>query len=147
MNKEKHRIVTTDAEIEDAIARARSFEEDDPKVVRAEYQYGVDLIAMYFSNGMIVALPRNLLQGLRKATPAQLENVRIVGHGTGLQWPDLDVDHYVLGLLGGVFGTQKWMAKIGRKGGSARSKKKINAARANGRMGGRPKKRASAGAI
>ena len=144
MIKAARHTATTDAEIARAIARAHAFAEEDPKVVFAEYQHGVDLIAMHFSNGMIVALPRKLLQGLREATPAQLEHIQIMGHGTGLHWPELDVDHYVLGLLGGVFGTQKWMAEIGRKGGSANSKKKVSAARANGRLGGRPAKRTAA---
>jgi general stress protein YciG len=134
-----HRVVTTDAEIDAAIARAREYEETDPRVERAEYQPGVDLIALYMRNGIIVAVPRELLQGLREATLAQLRKIEILGPGTGLDWPELDVQHSVEGLLRGVFGNRRWMAEIGRAGGLATSPRKTEAARRNGRKGGRPK--------
>jgi hypothetical protein len=43
-------------------------------------------------------------------------------------------------LLRGVYGNKKWMAQIGRRGGSARSAAKKAAARANGAKGGRPRR-------
>jgi len=51
----------------------------------------------------------------------QLARVEILGGGAGLHWPDLDADFYVPGLLHGIYGTKKWMAEIGRSGGSVRS--------------------------
>ena len=142
MVKETHRVVTSDARIDEAVRRASEYEGLDQRVERAEYQSGVDLIALHFKSGMIIALPRRLLQGLSDATPAQLAKVRILGDGTGLDWPDLDVQHYVPGLMNGIFGTRQWMATIGRLGGSARSRKKVRASRSNGRKGGRPKRKA-----
>jgi hypothetical protein len=130
---------TTDAEIDAAIARAKKYEQDDPRVERAEYQPGVDLVALYLKNGMIVAVPRELLQGLQNATLAQLRNIQLLGVGTGLDWPDLDVQHSVEGLMSGIFGNRRWMAEIGRAGGLATSPRKTEASRQNGRKGGRPK--------
>ncbi len=76
-----------------AIARARKYDDRDARVERAESQPGVDLIALYLKNGMIVAIPRELLQGLQQATLSQLRHIELLGPGTGLDWPDLDVQH------------------------------------------------------
>lgn len=108
-------------------------------MIRAEYQVGVDLIAVHFQSGMVVAFPRKLLQGLQEATSAQLSEIEILGPGTGLLWPELDVAHHVPGLRRGVFGNRRWMAEIGRTGGLAKSPAKAEAARRNGSKGGRPK--------
>jgi hypothetical protein len=70
--------------------------------------------------------------------------VEIVGHGTGLHWPALDVDHYVPSLLRRVYGNRNWMAEIGRSGGSVRSVAKKKASRVNGLKGGRPRQKESA---
>jgi hypothetical protein len=51
------------------------------------------------------------------------------------------VDHFVPGLLNHIFGTSRWMAELGRRGGSSTSAIKAAAARANGKKGGRPKER------
>jgi len=51
-------------------------------------------------------------------------------------WPLLDVDPYVPSLLHRVFGTGRWIAELGRRGGSTTRKVKAAAARANGRKGG-----------
>ncbi len=134
-----NRNATTDAEIDAAIARAKKYDRTDPRVDRAEYQPGVDLVALYLRNGMVVAVPRELLQGLQNATLLQLRNIEILGPGTGLDWPDLDVQHSIEGLMSGVFGNRRWMADIGRAGGLARSPRKTEASRRNGKKGGRPK--------
>ncbi len=134
-----NKIGTTNAEIDAAIAHARKYEQDDPRVERAEYQPGVDLVALYLKNGMIVAIPRELLQGLQNAALSQLRNIQLLGVGTGLGWPDLDVQHSVEGLMSGIFGNRRWMAEIGRTGGLATSPRKTEASRRNGRKGGRPK--------
>jgi hypothetical protein len=48
-------------------------------------------------------------------------------------------------LLQGVFGSKSWMARhLGSAGGRARSDAKAEAARTNGRKGGRPRKTAGA---
>ncbi|MGA2169635.1 MAG: hypothetical protein ABSG62_15610 [Terracidiphilus sp.] len=61
-------------------------------------------------------------------------------------FPDLDVDLYVPALIEGVYGSRRWMAQLGKKGGSARTEAKRKAAKANGAKGGRPKRTAAASA-
>jgi hypothetical protein len=138
MAKPVHKVVTTDAEIDAAIATAtqRPF----PDVVAASYDSAGDAIAIEFAGGVELRLPRRLVQGLQEATPVQLGRIEIEGPGTGLVWPALGVAHYVPGLVAGVFGTRRWMAEIGRRGGARRTKAKTLAARANGAKGGRPRR-------
>jgi hypothetical protein len=104
----------------------------------------LDLLILKLNDGSRRAIPRENLQGLQTGTKDQIARVEILGGGTGLHWPDLDVDLYVPGLLRGIYGTKKWMAEIGRSGGSATSVVKKRAARANGLKGGRPRRKESA---
>ena len=95
-------------------------------------------------NGLELAFPPRLAQGLEHATPAELGVIEISPLGDGLHWPKLDADLYVPALLQGVFGSKNWMARhLGSAGGRARSEAKAAAARENGRKGGRPRKAAS----
>ncbi len=141
MNKTQAKVVTTDQQINTALAQARRFAASDRRVLHAEYERKADLISLYLDDGIRVSIPRTKLQGLDTAEAGKLAKIEILGRGTGLRWPLLDVDHYVPGLLNRVFGTSRWMAELGRRGGSATTKAKAAAARANGRKGGRPKRR------
>jgi len=138
----RHRVITTDAEVDAAIAEARAQQDDRARAVAAYYDASNDRVVIRLASGVDVAIPRRHLQGLENATDAQVANIQIEGAGSGLHWASLDVDHYVPGLLAGVFGTRRWMSELGRKGGSVRSVAKTAAARANGRMGGRPRQHA-----
>ena len=141
MSRPEPTIVTTKQQIDGALAQARRFAASDRRVVRAEYEKKPDLLTLHLDDGVRVSIPRYNLQGLQNARPAQVARIEILGRGTGLHWPLLDVDHYVPGLLNHIFGTSRWMAELGRRGGSVTSSAKAAAARANGRKGGRPKER------
>ena len=138
----RHRISTSDAEIDRAIERAKELR-GEPLVREVEYRpgAGLDLLMLKLSDGHRHVIPREDLQGLQAATKEQMARVEILGGGTGLHWPDLDVDFYVPGLLRGIYGTKRWMAEIGRSGGSVRSAAKKRASRANGLKGGRPRRK------
>jgi len=138
----KHRVITTDAEIDRAIEQAHLLQ-DEPRVMAVEYKSGpgLDLLILKLSNGHRVVIPREDLQGLRKATKEQIAQVKIIGNGTGLHWSALDLDHYVPNLLRHIYGTKHWMAEIGRRGGAAKSPAKRKASRANGLKGGRPRQK------
>ena len=129
MAKPVNKIVTSDAEIDAAIAKAALHRL--PEAVAASYELAGDAIAIRFADGVELRLPRRLLEGLQDATPEQLGRIELEGPGTGLVWPALGVAHYVPGLVAGVFGTRQWMAEIGRRGGARRTKAKALAARAN----------------
>jgi hypothetical protein len=136
----KARILTTDAEIDAAIALAKLREPYRPKAVAAEYRAKEDVVAVKLASGVELVIPRELLQGLENATPDQVAQVEIWGPGSSLHWEPLDVDHYVPSLIEGVFGNRRWMSELGKRGGAVRSEAKARAARRNGRKGGRPRK-------
>lgn len=141
----KHKVVMTNAEITQALQKAKRLE-DEPKVLAVYYNPAphFDLFVLNFSDGSRHFIGREKLQGLQDAPKKQIANVEIIGSGTGLHWPDLDIDFYVPDLLCGLYGNKQWMAMLGRKGGKARSAAKIKAAQENGLKGGRPKKVMSA---
>lgn len=95
-------------------------------------------IVVDFTNGAAFMVPARSIQGLEDATVGQLSDVELLGE-TGLHWESLDVDFTIAGLMNGIFGTAKFM-DAQRRGGQSRSKAKVEASRANGAKGGRPRK-------
>jgi hypothetical protein len=138
--------MTTDAEIDRAI-KAAALLSNEPRVTAAEYRpgSGLNLLILTLSDGRRRAIPVEEIEGLGTATRAQIAQVKITGNGTGLRWPALDLDYYLPDLLREIYGTRRWMAEIGRRGGAVTSAAKRKSARANGQKGGRPRKVAMAG--
>jgi hypothetical protein len=138
----KHKNVTTDAEIDRAIAQSQALQ-NEPRVTAVEYRPGpgLDLLILKLTDGHRFLIPREDLQGLRSASKEQVAQVEIVGSGSGLHWPALNLDHYVPSLLRYVYGNKSWMAEIGRRGGATKSPAKKKASRANGKKGGRPRQK------
>jgi hypothetical protein len=138
----RHRVVTTDTEIDQAIERAKHLD-NGPRVIAVEYRSGagLDLLILRLSDGRRQLIAREDLEGLQHASKEQIGRIEIIGNGTGLHWPDLNLDYYVPALLCNVYGTRRWMTMIGRQGGSARSAAKRKAAQKNGQKGGRPKRK------
>lgn len=108
------RVVTTDAEIDAAIERGRKYAKYDRRVVKATYSKPSDNLRLVFEDGATYTLPRARIQGLAGSTEKDLKSIQIVGNGTGLLWPRLDIAHYVPGLLAGVYGSEKWMVALYR---------------------------------
>jgi hypothetical protein len=101
---------TTDEEIDAAIERAKSLP-PEPHAVSGEYNRDLDLILLRLDDGRRLVVPREQMQGLENATEAQLSHIEIFG-GTDIAWPDLDVDHNLLSLLIGRYGSEKWMQSL-----------------------------------
>jgi hypothetical protein len=131
-------------EIDQATKRAEQRQSRDPKAVAAHCDPDHGLVVA-FSTGAKMAFPLAQLQGLTGATASDLAEIEITPSGYGLHFPKLDADLWVPALVEGVFGSRAWMAaRLGAEGGKATSEAKAAAARANGRLGGRPAKRAAA---
>ena len=141
----EHEVIATDAEIEAALERAK-VHDGDPRAETVEHIQDRNLLIVGLSNGRRLVLPIEDLQGLDNATHKQLQNFELLGRGTGISFPDLDVDLYVPAMIEGVYGNRRWMAQLGKKGGSAKTETKRKAAQANGAKGGRPKRVVAAGA-
>ena len=106
------KINVSDGEIGIALKRARKLAPNERHAKRAAYDQESDRVCLLLANDVTVLIPRKYLQGLEKATVLQLSKIELLGGGTGLHWPKLDVSHYVPGLLNDVFGTKQWMARV-----------------------------------
>lgn len=124
-----------------ANARARRRREAGPTAVAARYDRRLGRVVVRLSSGLDVAFAPGDAQGLETAKPVDLGTIEISPSGLGLHFPKLDADLYLPALLEGMLGSRRWMAaRLGIRGGQARSDAKAAASRANGRLGGRPKR-------
>ena len=128
----------SDEELAGAKARwdAERAERPIPSSVRLDEPS--ERIVVDFTNGASFIFPARSVEGLEKATTAQLAEVTLLGE-TGLHWETLDIDYAISGLMNGIFGTKAFM-DARRRGGQSRSDAKVAASRTNGAKGGRPKK-------
>lgn len=112
-----------------------------PRAVSARFDAHEGKIVVELSTGLTIAFRPRDAQGLETARPAALKGIEISPSGFGLHFPQLDADLYLPALLEGFFGSRKWAAKrMGARGGKATSEAKAAASRANGALGGRPRK-------
>ena len=115
-----------------------------PRAVSAHYDRKSGRVVINLSSKLDVSFSPRDAQGLENAKPSELEEIEISPSGFGIHFPRLDADLYLPALLEGFLGSKKWMAsQLGQLGGQSRSRDKRAASRANGRLGGRPKKAAS----
>src|ERR1700744_4636835 len=112
-----------DKEIDRARARGRRLAIAEPRAARARYEARTGRVAVDLTNGCSFALPARSLQGLEKASDAELAKVEVLGTGHGLHWEALDADFTVPGLLMGIFGTSTWMlSELARQAGRTTSR-------------------------
>jgi hypothetical protein len=128
-------------DINDANARGQKVLANTPTAVTARYDRRVGRVVIALSTGLEIGFKPHDAQGLEAARPAQLADIEISPSGLGLHFPQLDADLYLPALLQGFLGSRQWMAQaMGKVGGTAITSRKSDAARANGRLGGRPRK-------
>jgi len=132
---------STSKEFRTANRRAEERQASTPRAIAAHYDRKNRRVVIQLSSNLDVSFSPHLAQGLENATPSQLEQIEITPSGFGIHFPELDADLYLPAILQGIFGSRKWMAaRLGQAGGKSRSPAKKRASRANGRLGGRPKK-------
>lgn len=116
----------------------------EARAISARYDRRRGRIIIALSNGLELAFPPDIAEGLQGAAPADLAAIELSPSGFGIHFPKLDADLYIPALIQGIFGSKAWMAaQLGASGGRSRSRAKTVAARANGKRGGRPRKTAA----
>ena len=73
------------------------------------------------NNGRRIALPIGDVPALSKATKKVLQNCELLGRGTAINFPDIDVALPIDGIIEGVYGKSRWMAELGQKDGGAKA--------------------------
>ena len=125
----------------DAERRGAEMLATEPRARAARFDAVSGRIVVDLANGCSFAFPARLAQGLEDASADALAEVEVLGQGYGLHWEKLDIDLSVPGLLAGLFGTKAFMDRQrAARAGASTSQAKADAARQNGRKGGRPAK-------
>ncbi|HWG20085.1 MAG TPA: DUF2442 domain-containing protein [Terracidiphilus sp.] len=125
--------------------KATQMRSSAPRAIGARYDKRTGRIVVQLSTKLDIAFDPRDAQGLESARASQLEPIEISPSGFGMYFPKLDADLYIPALLEGFLGSKAWMAsRLGQSGGKAKSVAKASAARQNGRLGGRPRKKVSA---
>lgn len=132
-------------EYERARARGQKRKTDEPFAVGVRYDRRQQRVIVQLNTGLLVLFGPEMVEGLQDAKPRDLQEIEITPSGFGLHFPRVDADVYLPGLLSGQAGSNRWMAsKLGQRGGRVQSAAKAVAARANGKLGGRPRKKEAA---
>ena len=63
--------------------------------------FGEASFRVVLEDGRELSVPIDWFPRLRRATPEQRGNWRLIGRGEGIHWPDVDEDISVLGLIAG----------------------------------------------
>jgi len=121
-----------------SVERGNAARTTEPRALAAHYEAATGKVIVDLDNGCAFIFPARSVQGLDKATDEQLSQIEVLPTGVGLHWEALDADLSVTGLVAGLFGSRRWMQELARRGGQSKSEAKANAARDNGKKGGRP---------
>ena len=123
-----------------AQARARRARTSEPHATSAHYDRRTRTLRVSLTNGGGFTIPVALIAELRRVADQGIATVEVGAAGVGLRWERLDIDLGVAGLARTLFGAAALMRVAGAAGGAVRSASKADAARRNGRKGGRPAK-------
>ncbi|MBI5750673.1 MAG: DUF2442 domain-containing protein [Hydrogenophilales bacterium] len=135
-------MTVTDKEIKAANRRGAEKKAAFPTAVSVRYDRRVSRVVITLATGLELAFSPKHAQGLEHAHPADLADAEISPSGLGIHFPRLDADIYIPALLEGFLGSKRWIAaQIGKIGGATKSEAKTAAARENGKLGVRPKKK------
>ncbi|HVI80037.1 MAG TPA: DUF2442 domain-containing protein [Candidatus Acidoferrum sp.] len=126
---------------ERANEQGESLKKAFPHAVSARFDRASGRVVIELSSKLAVSFSPQDAQGLEHARPSELDRIEVTPSGFGLHFPKLDADLYLPALLEGFLGSKRWMAaRLGQVGGKSRSLDKKAAARANGKLGGRPRR-------
>jgi hypothetical protein len=70
---------------------------DGPRIQSVEVDD--EAISARLVDGRIISVPLSWSWRLTQASPAQRRRYRLIGHGEGVHWPDVDEDISVEGML------------------------------------------------
>jgi hypothetical protein len=118
--------------------------QNEPHAKAVAYVSDTRQVRLELTSGLVLLIPVEGIPELARASDAQLAACEVPGVGSGVSWPDLDVDISVFGLVLhwtlGADWRRRIRQELGREIGRSTSEAKATAARTNGKKGGRPRK-------
>ena len=105
----------SDEEFAAALERGRLYRATQPHATAARYDAASDQVVVELESGATFTFSPKVVEGLTEATAEQLSDIELLGDGFGLHGERLDVDYTVAGLVNGIFGTARWMARCLQK--------------------------------
>ena len=137
MMKTTTKYYVSDAELDRQICEAEKRGITEPEAKSAKYKNGkveIDLVS-----GWNFAFDPRTFSEFTNATESELKQIGLWGRYT-LGCQPLDVHIGIGSIIFELIGDEVVSAQVGRRNGSKSSEKKKSASRANGKLGGRPKK-------
>lgn len=132
------------SEYERATSLGEKLRRNGPVAVAARYDRRIARVVVRLRSGLELAFSPHDVQGLETASAKDLSIIEISPSGLGLHFPAVDADVHIPSLLEGHLGSAAWVAaRMGERGGRAKSAAKAAASRENGKRGGRPRKDAA----
>ena len=131
------------AQIPPARAREKRQRRQGRRASTARYDRATRRVELELTNGILFAFPVEAIPSLATASDQELAEVQLDASGGGLHWDAIDVDLSVPGLILSAVEPGERRRHLAGMAGRARSHAKAEAARANGRKGGRPRKKAA----
>ncbi len=120
-----------------AEARARGATNAMFNAASVRFDDATSTLAITLHSGVEVVLPlASLPLYLRDAAPVDLGTFELLGLGSGIHWPALDVTMGVSVMIREAIGAFEGQ----KRGGRAKSEAKTAAVRENGKKGGRPRR-------
>ena len=141
MTQKNWKKEVTDAQIETQIGKAKAAwieaESTQPRAESVSFDSQVLLHIIALTNGASFSFPAALIRELEGASIEELSDVHLSGSGNSIHWDRLDLDFSIPGLIARILGTKLSMSDLARQGGSKTSIAKSEAARQNGKKGGK----------
>jgi len=118
-------------EIDETQFAARTLKRPAPLAAQsAKFDVRHSEIRIRLNNGISAAFPLDLIPELKSASADDLRKIVVEGRGYGLHFPTIDADISVARLFADHLGATGMLTRL----------KRAQASKANGKLGGRPKK-------
>ena len=130
----------TDEEIQAILDEADSRPPPDygPRAVKVHYDAENQRVVVEYDNGCLFGFPVSLVRDTEGAPAMLLEKVEILSAGRAVGWRNINASVSLNGVMMHAFRAHAWAAAYL---GASTSPAKAEAARRNGRKGGRPRKK------
>jgi hypothetical protein len=137
----------SDAEYAAALAAGRIEAETEIRAQAVRYVPERDAIEIVTSRNAGFLIPRQWIGALQDVPTGELVKLEVWPDGSAIELEDRDIQISVHGLLTAILPamlpSQSVAAVFASRGGQATSRAKRKSSRANGRKGGRPRKKTS----